>query len=49
MGLATTILYIACNKTGENMTQKEIAKAAGVTEVTMRNRLSDLKAKNLVQ
>ena len=49
MGLAATILYIACNKTGENMTQKEIAKAAGVTEVTMRNRLSDLKAKNLVQ
>jgi transcription initiation factor TFIIB len=49
MGLAATILYIACNKTGENMTQKEIAKAAGVTEVTTRNRLSDLKAKNLVK
>jgi transcription initiation factor TFIIB len=48
MGLAATILYIACNKTGENMTQKEIAKAAGVTEVTLRGRLSDLKAKNLV-
>jgi transcription initiation factor TFIIB len=42
MGLAASILYIACKETGENKTQKDLAKAAGVTEVTIRNRISDL-------
>ena len=42
MGLAASILYIACNDTGENNTQKNLAKAAGVTEVTIRNRIRDL-------
>jgi transcription initiation factor TFIIB len=46
-GLAATILFIACSKTGEHISQKEIAKAAGVTEVTIRTRFRDLKAKNL--
>jgi len=32
-------------KTGENKDQKDIAEAASVTEVTLRNRLKDLKAK----
>ena len=42
MGLAASILYIACKKTGENKTQVDMARAAGVTEVTIRNRVRDL-------
>jgi len=36
---------LSCLKTGENKTQVDIAEAAGVTEVTLRNRLKDLKSK----
>jgi transcription initiation factor TFIIB len=43
MGLAATVLYISCIKTGENKSQKEISNVAGVTEVTLRNRFKDLK------
>lgn len=46
MGLAASILYIACKKTGENKTQGDMARAASVTEVTIRNRVRDL-GKNL--
>ena len=42
MGLAATVLYMSCIKTGENITQKEISNVAGVTEVTLRNRFKDL-------
>ena len=45
MGFAGTILYLSCLKTGENKTQVDIAEAAGVTEVTLRNRSKDLKSK----
>ena len=45
MGLAGTILYLSCLETGENKTQVDIAEAAGVTEVTIRNRVRDLKDK----
>jgi transcription initiation factor TFIIB len=45
MGLAGTILYLSCLKTGENKTQLDIAQAAGVTEVTLRNRSKDLKSR----
>ena len=45
MGFAATILYLSCLKTGENKTQVDIAEAAGVTEVTLRNRSKDLKSK----
>ncbi|HJN62457.1 MAG TPA: TFIIB-type zinc ribbon-containing protein [Candidatus Parcubacteria bacterium] len=45
-GLAAAALYLACVLTGESVTQKEIAEAAGVTEVTVRNRYKDLR-KNL--
>ena len=38
MGLAAAALYIACLKNKEKITQKDIAEAAGVTEVTIRNR-----------
>jgi transcription initiation factor TFIIB len=43
MGIAATVLYIACLQAGEVKTQKELSIAAGVTEVTIRNRYSDLK------
>jgi transcription initiation factor TFIIB len=43
MGIAATVLYIACLKAGETKTQKELSIAAGVTEVTIRNRYSELK------
>jgi len=43
MGLAAAALYIACLQHNERITQKDIAEAAGVTEVTIRNRYKDLK------
>jgi transcription initiation factor TFIIB len=43
MGLAATVLYLSCLTNGETRTQKDIADAAGVTEVTIRNRFSELK------
>jgi transcription initiation factor TFIIB len=36
---------LSCLKTGENKTQLDIAQAAGVTEVTLRNRSKDLKSR----
>jgi len=42
-GLAAAALYIACLQSDEKKTQKEIAEAAGVTEVTVRNRYKSLK------
>ena len=45
MALAATILYFSCLKTGENKSQFDIAEAAGITEVTIRNRSRDLKNK----
>jgi transcription initiation factor TFIIB len=46
MGLAASILYIACKETGEIKPQKVMAGAAGVTEVTLRSRVKEL-VKNL--
>ena len=43
MGLAAAALYIACLQNGEKVTQKDIAEASGVTEVTVRNRYKALK------
>jgi transcription initiation factor TFIIB len=43
MGLAAAALYIACLEQNEKVTQKEMADAAGVTEVTVRNRYKLLK------
>ncbi|HKU49895.1 MAG TPA: transcription initiation factor IIB [Nitrososphaera sp.] len=45
MGIAASVLYIAGQVTGEYKTQAEIAKAAGVTEITVRNRARELKAR----
>jgi transcription initiation factor TFIIB len=36
-------LYIACLIKNEKKTQKDIAEAAGVTEVTVRNRYKSLR------
>ncbi len=50
-GLAASALYIACLELGNNTLQKRIAKAAGVSTVTIRNRykelMRDLKLKPL--
>jgi len=43
MGLAAAALYLACVKNGEDITQRDIAEAASVTEVTIRNRYKGLK------
>lgn len=41
-GAAAGAIYAASNLTGENRTQSEVAGAANVTEVTIRNRYQDL-------
>ena len=45
MGLAASVLYLSSFDVGERVTQSQIAEAAGVTEVTLRNRFKDLKGK----
>ena len=44
MGLAAAALYLACVMENDSKTQKDLADAAGVTEVTIRNRCKGLKA-----
>jgi transcription initiation factor TFIIB len=44
MSVAATVLYISSFKAGENVTQLHIANAAGVTEVTIRNRFKELNS-----
>jgi transcription initiation factor TFIIB len=44
MGFAASALYIACTLEGEDVTQKDVAEAAGVTEVTIRNRYKGLRS-----
>ncbi len=43
MGLAASALYVACTLEQEEKTQKDVAEAAGVTEVTIRNRYKGLR------
>lgn len=43
MGLAAAALYLSCVKNGDDKTQRDIADAANVTEVTIRNRYKGLK------
>jgi transcription initiation factor TFIIB len=43
MGLAAAALYVACVLDGVKGTQKKMAEAANVTEVTVRNRYRGLK------
>jgi len=42
-GMAAAALYIACIQHNEKIIQRDIAEAAGVTEVTIRNRYKALK------
>jgi len=42
VGVAAAAIYLACEKLGEERSQKEIASVAGVTEVTVRNRCREL-------
>ena len=42
-GLAAAALYLASLKTEENVGQRTLAKASGITEVTIRNRCKHLK------
>jgi transcription initiation factor TFIIB len=41
-GVAAAALYMACKLKGTKVTQKQIAKAANITEVTLRNRKKGL-------
>ncbi|NDB93012.1 MAG: transcription initiation factor IIB, partial [Nitrososphaeria archaeon] len=43
MGMAASALYISCVKYDVDVSQKDIAMAAGVTEVTIRNRYKDMR------
>ena len=43
MGLAAAALYMSCIEHNQEITQKEIAEIANVTEVTIRNRFKVLK------
>jgi len=45
IGMAATVLYIACQLRNEKITQTDIAAAANVTEVTIRNRKKELVEK----
>jgi transcription initiation factor TFIIB len=49
MGIAATVLYQTCLSNGETITQRGIAEAAGVTEVTVRNRFNDLKKLHFIE
>ena len=44
MGLAASALYLACVLESEEITQRDVAEAAGVTEVTIRNRSKGLRS-----
>jgi transcription initiation factor TFIIB len=42
MGLAAAVLYASCVMTGEQKSQVDLANAAEITQVTIRNRFKDL-------
>jgi transcription initiation factor TFIIB len=43
IGLAASVPYVSCLKTGEDKTQTHIAEASGITDVTLRIRYKELK------
>ncbi len=49
MGLAAAALYYSCVKNGVAVTQRDIAEASGVTEVTIRNRYKGLKDAHIIE
>jgi len=48
-GLASAALYLSCLKNGIPVTQLDIAKSSGVTEVTLRNRCKGLKEAKILE
>ncbi|MFQ6073321.1 MAG: transcription initiation factor IIB, partial [Methanosarcinales archaeon] len=44
-GVAATAIYLASILCGDRITQKEVAKVAGVTEVTLRNQYKEFSKK----
>lgn len=42
LGIAAAAIYIAARDSGELVTQKEVARVAGVSEVTLRGRVKEL-------
>ena len=49
MGLAAAALYLGCVKTDEFHSQVQLAKAANITGVTVRNRCKELRTLNIMQ
>jgi len=49
MGLAAAALYCSCVINGVSITQRDLAEAAGVTEVTIRNRYKGLKDAHIIE
>ncbi len=45
LGFAASALYLSCMMNGNKITQKNIAGASGVTEVTVRNRYKELRTR----
>lgn len=43
LGIASSVLYLSCIINGEKKTQESIAKASGITAVTIRNTISDIR------
>ena len=42
-GLASSALYIACKTYGEKCTQSSLSKVSGVSSLTIRKRVKDIK------
>lgn len=47
-GIAAAALYSACLQNSEKKVQKDIAEAAGVTDVTLRNGLRELERRGII-
>ncbi|MGE5599877.1 MAG: hypothetical protein ACM3UQ_00005, partial [Clostridiales bacterium] len=43
LGIASSVLYLSCIANGEKKTQESIAKASGITSVTIRNTIPSLR------
>jgi len=39
--VAATVVYMACIKNNESMSQQKISRISGITNVTIRNRLQE--------
>jgi len=49
MGIAAAALYSSCIKNGVHIAQRDIAAAAGVTEVTIRNRCKGIRDAKILE